>query len=203
MSRIGKQPIAVPSGVKIALSDHSIKTTGPKGELSWRYPDSIAVAYDEATATIQVTRSGDTSQDKALHGLTRALVANMVEGVDKGFAKKLEIYGTGYGCQLKAGQLLLNCGHMGRGIDANGKQREAQFYIDVPDGLEITIQTPAARGDTDPARMTIAGPDKQQVGAFAAEIRSLKKPEPYKGKGIRYADEHVRRKQGKAFGSGA
>ncbi len=202
MSRVGKKPIVVPSGVQVALADRAVKISGPKGELSWRYPEVVSVAYDATAGVIQVTRSDDASCARALHGTTRAVIANMVLGVEKGFEKKLEIYGTGYGCKLQGTQLLLNVGYMGRGADAGGKQKEAQFCIDIPQGLTVTVQVPAARGDTEPAKLTIQGVDKQQVGEFAAEFRAIRPPEPYKGKGIRYAGEHVRRKQGKAFGSG-
>jgi large subunit ribosomal protein L6 len=184
------------------LKDHTIKTSGPQGELSWRYPDEITVDFEESSSQIKVTRSSEESRVKALHGLTRALIANMIHGVDKGYEKKLEIYGTGYSCNVKGDRLLLNCGFMGRGVDPAGKARESQFSIAVPKGLRITIEVATARGDTEPAKMTICGADKQQVGQFAAEIRSLRPPEPYKGKGIRYTDEYVRRKQGKAFASG-
>jgi large subunit ribosomal protein L6 len=203
MSRIGKKPIAVPSGVQVALSDHTIKTKGPKGELSWRYPDEVTVDFDAGVSQIRVGRVGDESRVKALHGLARALIANMVLGVTKGFEKKLAIYGTGYGCQLKGGKLLVNCGYMGLGVDAAGKPREAQFFIDIPKGITVTVEVAAARGDSEPAKLTVSGPDKQMVGQFAAELRAIRPPEPYKGKGIRYADEHVRRKQGKAFASGS
>jgi len=205
MSRIGKKPVAVPSSVKVELKlkDQAIKTAGPKGELSWRWPDTITVAFDAAASQVVVTRSDDTSQSKALHGLTRALIANMVQGCEKGYERKLEVYGTGYSCDVKGKQLLLNCGHMGRGIDRHGKQKEAQFYVGIPDGVTVTIETKAARGDTEPARFTVTGADKQKVGQFASEVRALRKPEPYKGKGIRYAGEYVRRKQGKAFASGS
>lgn len=202
MSRIGKKPVPVPSAVKVELKDHAIKTSGPKGTLTWRYPQGIDVTFDSAASQVQVGRKDDTAESKALHGLTRALIANMVIGCEKGYEKKLEIYGTGYGCDLKGNRLLLNCGHMGRGIDQHGKPKEAQFVIDVPSTLEVTVEAKAARGDSDPAKLTISGADKQMVGQFAAEIRSLRPPEPYKGKGIRYAGEQVRRKQGKAFASG-
>lgn len=202
MSRIGKKPIPVPSGVKVELTDHTVKTSGPKGELTWRHPDEIAVAYDASAGEIRVTRSEDSARVRALHGLTRALIANMVEGVRNGYRKQLEIYGTGYGCKLQGNSLLVNCGFTGRGIDAAGKPRDAQFTIPIPEGVTVTIDVPAARGDTDPAKLAIEGPDKQIVGQFAAEVRGLRPPEPYKGKGIRYAGEHVRRKQGKAFASG-
>jgi large subunit ribosomal protein L6 len=202
MSRIGKKPIKVPSNVQVELEDHTVKARGPQGELSWRYPDEVEVEYDAAESVIRVTRSDNASRVRALHGLTRALIANMIEGVEKGYAKKLEIYGTGYGCKLQNNQLLLNIGYMGRGVDVKGNARAAQFFIDIPKGLTVNVEVPTARGDSEPARLTIQGPDKQQVGEFAAEIRSLRPPEPYKGKGIRYAGEHVRRKQGKAFASG-
>jgi len=203
MSRIGKKPIPVPSGVKVELADHTIKASGPKGKLAWRHPDEIAVVYNASAAEIRVTRSEESARVRALHGLSRALIANMVEGVLNGYRKQLEIYGTGYGCKLQGNNLLLNCGFMGRGIDAEGKPREAQFVIAVPEGVTVTIDVPAARGNTDPAKLTIDGPDKQKVGQFAAEVRSLRPPEPYNGKGIRYAGEYVRRKRGKAFASGA
>lgn len=202
MSRIGKKPVAVPANVKVALSDKTVKTSGPQGELSWRYPDPITVVFDESARLIQVGRADDTARCKALHGLTRALIANMVRGVTEGYRKKLEIYGTGYSCKLQGANLLVNCGYMGRGVDKAGKPREAQFIIPVPAGLKITVEVPAARGNDDPAKLTIEGPDRQMVGQFAAEIRGIRPPEPYQGKGIRYADEQVKRKQGKAFASG-
>jgi large subunit ribosomal protein L6 len=202
MSRIGKKPVPVPSAVKVELKDHTIKTSGPKGTLSWRYPEGIEVTFDSAASQVQVSRKDDTAQFKALHGLSRALIANMVIGCEKGYEKKLEIYGTGYGCDLKGSRLLVNCGYMGRGVDHAGKPKEAQFVIDVPAALQVTVEVKAARGESDPARLTITGADKQMVGQFAAEVRGLRPPEPYKGKGIRYAGEAVRRKQGKAFASG-
>lgn len=202
MSRIGKKPVAVPSGVKVELANQTIKTSGPKGSLSWKVPDGVSVAYDTSAAQINVDSKGATAQSKALHGLTRALIANMVEGVHKGYRISLEIYGTGYGCRLQGRSLLMNCGYMGRGVDKDGKPREAQFNFPVPEGLTVTVEVPAARGENEPAKMTIEGADKQKVGQFAAEIRKTRRPEPYKGKGIRYAGEVVRRKQGKAFASG-
>ncbi len=200
MSRIGKKPVEVASGVKVELAGRLIKVSGPKGDLSWEHPAQVEVKVDGAQ--VVVTRPDDTSRSKAMQGLTRSLIANMVFGVEKGYEKKLEIYGTGYGCQLKGNKLLLNAGFMGRGIDKSGKPREAQFVIEVPQGITVNVEVPAARGDSDPAKMSILGPNKQQVGQFAAEIRGLRPPEPYKGKGIRYADEVVRRKQGKAFAGG-
>jgi len=202
MSRIGKKPVPVPSAVKVEIKDRTVKTSGPKGALSWRYPLGVEVSFDSAASQVQVTRRDDTAQAKALHGLTRALIANMVIGCEKGYEKKLEIYGTGYGCDMKGNRLLVNCGYMGRGVDKDGKPKEAQFAIEVPAELKVTVEVKAARGESEPARLTINGPDKQMVGQFAAEVRALRPPEPYKGKGIRYAGEVVRRKQGKAFASG-
>ena len=202
MSRIGKKPIAVPKGVKVELRDRTVKTTGPKGELSWRYPEGIKVDFDSAAGQIKVEREQDTAQGRALHGLSRALIANMVLGVEKGYEKKLEIYGTGYSCKTAGGKLLLNVGYMGRGVGKDGKPTEAQFSIPVPKGLTVTVEVPAARGESEPAKLTIQGPDKQMVGQFAADVRGIRPPEPYKGKGVRYAGEYVRRKQGKAFAGG-
>jgi large subunit ribosomal protein L6 len=202
MSRIGKKPIPVPKGVKVELRDHTVKTTGPKGELSWRYPDGVKVAFDSAASLIQVDREHETAKGRALHGLSRALIANMVLGVEKGYDKKLEIYGTGYSCKVASGKLLLNVGYMGRGVDKAGKPKEAQFSLPLPKGLTVTVEVPAARGESEPAKLTIQGPDKHMVGQFAADVRAIRPPEPYKGKGIRYAGEYVRRKQGKAFASG-
>jgi large subunit ribosomal protein L6 len=200
MSRIGKIPVTVPSGVKVELNGRQVKASGPKGNLAWEHPGEVDVRLDGDA--VVVSRQDETPRSSAMQGLARSIIANMVEGVEKGFEKKLEIYGTGYGCQLKGNQLLLNVGYMGRGLDRNGKPREAQFVIEVPQGLTVNVEVAAARGDSDPAKLSISGPDKQQVGQFAAEIRGIRPPEPYKGKGIRYADEYVRRKQGKAFAGG-
>ena len=172
-----------------------MKFAGPKGETSWTAPDPIQVAVDGND--VVVTRPDDMPRTRAFHGLTRALIANMIEGVSKGYEIKLEIYGTGYSVKLQGKQLWLNCGYMGR-----GHNKPAQFMIDIPAGLEAKVDVEAARGETDPAKFLVRGIDKQLVGQFAAEIRKIRKPEPYKGKGIRYAGEHVRRKAGKVFASG-
>jgi large subunit ribosomal protein L6 len=202
MSRIGKKPIPVPKNVKVEVRDRTIKTTGPKGELSWTFPELVKVEFDSSASLVKVDRSVDSSQGRALHGLTRALINNMVTGVEQGYEKKLEIYGTGYGCRVQGGKLLLNVGFMGRGVDAQGKPKEAQFVLEIPKGLTVTVEVQAARGESEPAKLTIAGADKHLVGQFAANVRKIRPPEPYKGKGIRYAGEYVRRKQGKAFASG-
>lgn len=195
MSRIGKKPVEIPSGVKVVLSGRGVKVSGPKGNLEWTVPEPIEATMEGAE--LLVKRPNDQQRNRALHGLSRALLANMVEGVSKGFAKSLEIYGTGYGCQVKGRQFLLNCGFMGRGVG-----REAQFSIDIPEGLEIQVKTPTTRGNSEPARFTVSGCDKQAVMQFAAEVRKLRKPEPYLGKGIRYAGEQIRRKAGKVFAGG-
>jgi len=146
---------------------------------------------------VVVRRPDDVAANRALHGLSRALIANMVRGCAEGYSRSLEIYGTGYSANVDGKNLLLNCGYMGRGVG-----RKAQFMIPIPEGLQIRIETPAARGNNEPARFTVTGPDKQQVNQFAAEIRKLRKPEPYLGKGIRYAGEQIRRKAGKVFAGG-
>ena len=142
-------------------------------------------------------RPDDQPESRALHGLSRALITNMVTGVTDGYEKKLEIYGTGFNVKKQGQQLYLNLGFVGR-----GHNRPAQFMVDIPAGVEVVIETEAARGDTEPARFSVRGIDKQAVGQFAAELRKLRKPEPYKGKGIRYAGEQIRRKAGKVFASG-
>lgn len=195
MSRIGNKPIPISGGVTVSVSGRTVKVKGPKGELTWTVPDPIEVAIENDQVIVK--RPNDLARSRERHGLSRALIANMITGCEKGYEKKLEIYGTGYGCKVEGGKLLLNCGYMGRGLN-----RPAQFVIDIPAGLTVTVENPAARGDTDPARFTISGIDKQLVGHFAAEIRKIRKPEPYKGKGIRYAGEQIRRKAGKVFAGG-
>ena len=194
MSRIGKKPIPVPAGVKVKVAGSEVSVSGPKGTLSWKAPFSAVVAYDESTRIIAVERKDDRKQSRANHGLTRALLANMVTGVSEGFSRRLQIYGTGYNCKLQGKTLHLNVGFSGRrrGIGS-------QFELAVPDSVEVVIEKEAARGDTEPAVLLVKGCDKQAVGEFAAEIRALRKTEPYKGKGIRYEGEHVKRKQGKAL----
>ncbi|MCH7704579.1 MAG: 50S ribosomal protein L6 [Planctomycetes bacterium] len=194
MSRIGKQPIPVPSGVSVKLAGQDVSVSGPKGSCSWSAPSTAGLAYDEASRVFTVTRVNDTKQARANHGLSRSLIANMIKGVSTGFERRLLIYGTGYNCKLEGRTLHLNIGFMGRGLGS-----ASQFQMTVPDGVDVVVETPAARGDNDPAKLLIRGADKQAVGQFAAEIRALRKTEPYKGKGIRYEGEVVRRKQGKAL----
>lgn len=193
MSRIGNKAIDVPSDVKVELVDSCVQISGPKGKLEWLWPGEIAVSYDAAGKVIKVSRPGDAARVRALHGLTRALIANMIEGVTRGFEKRLEVHGVGYNVRLEGQQLLLNLGYSGLGHGG----KAAQFVIEVPSDLEVEV---AAL--TNPGRFTVRGVDKQHVGQFAAEIRRLRPPEPYQGKGVRYVGEQVRRKQGKAFASG-
>src|SRR4051794_1982724 len=182
MSRIGRKPVVVPAGVKVSLADSTIDVEGPKGKLSFSYRREIGVKYDEAAKQLLITRPDDERLNRALHGLTRSLIANMVEGVTKGYTKKLEIVGVGYQAQLKkANTVALQVGY------AN------QVVLEAPAGVTVTVP--------DSTHVIVSGADKQAVGQFAAEVRMVRPPEPYKGKGIRYEGEAVRRKAGKAFGS--
>jgi large subunit ribosomal protein L6 len=182
MSRIGRKPIPVPAAVKVSIVDSTVEIEGPKGKLKFTHRPSIGVTFDQASRQITVTRADDERTNRALHGLTRSLVANMVEGVTNGYTKRLEIVGVGYQAQLKkANTIALQVGF------AN------QVVLEAPPGVSITVP--------DPTHITIAGPDKQAVGQFAAVVRKVRPPEPYKGKGIRYEGEFVRRKAGKAFGA--
>lgn len=198
MSRVGQKPISVPEGVTVAVDGAKVDVSGPLGKLSWSVPNSISVAAGDGRKSVGVTRGNDRKQTRALHGLSRALIANMVEGVSKGFERRLLIYGTGYSCNVAGDRLELNVGFMGRGA-----KNVPQFKLEIPAGVEVTVEVPVARGDTDPAKLVVKGCDKQQVGQFASAVRKIRPPEPYKGKGIRYDGEYVRRKQGKALaGSG-
>jgi large subunit ribosomal protein L6 len=195
MSRIGKKPVPLPPGVKVNVAGRKVEVSGPKGKLNWQVPQPITVALKDNQ--VVCGRPDDEKRNRALHGMSRALIANMVKGVAEGYRIDLEIYGTGYNCKMEGKTFLLNVGYMGRGVG-----HKAQFEIPVPPGLEIKVDVPIARGDNEPAKFSVSGPDKQQVGEFAADVRKLRKPEPYKGKGIRYAGEHIRRKAGKVFAGG-
>lgn len=178
MSRIGKKPIPVLDGVKVNVTGRTVQVEGPKGKLAWEHHRDVEVKVDPATKLVQVNRKNDERMSRALHGLTRALISNMITGVKQGYEKKLEIVGVGYLAALKGKVLQLRVGL------ANELQRP------IPEGLTVTVP--------DQTHITIQGCDKQMVGQFAAEIRSLRKPEPYKGKGVRYAGEHIKLKPGKA-----
>lgn len=195
MSRIGRKPIPLPAGVNVEVAGRTVNVVGPRGRLSWTVPPPVRVGLDGGQ--VVVSRAGDDKATRALHGLTRALIANMVRGVHEGYEIRMEIYGTGYSVRAQGRQLLLNLGYMGL-----GGGRPAQFVLEIPEGLQVDVEVQAARGENEPARFRIRGVDKQLVGQFAAEIRKLRKPEPYKGKGVRYAGEQIRRKAGKVFASG-
>jgi large subunit ribosomal protein L6 len=175
MSRIGRSPIELPAGVSVSISPGRVMVNGPLGELSQEVPQRMTIEQDDGTLT--VTRPTDRGEDRALHGLTRTLVANMVEGVTKGFEKRLEIQGVGYRASMRGTALELNVGFSHTVV----KDAPAGITYEVPTQTEIVVK----------------GIDKQQVGQVAAEVRKVRPPEPYKGKGIRYQGEYVRRKVGK------
>jgi large subunit ribosomal protein L6 len=177
MSRIGKLPIAVPSGVDIAIEGQDVTVKGPKGTLSHTIANPLTVERSEAGELV-VNRPDDERLSKSLHGLTRTLVANMVTGVTDGYEKKLEIVGVGYRVTAKGRDLEFAVGY------------SHPVVVTPPEGITFAVESPT--------KFAVAGIDKQQVGQVAANIRKIRKPEPYKGKGIRYAGEHVRRKVGKA-----
>jgi large subunit ribosomal protein L6 len=179
MSRIGKAPVAVPNGVTVTLKDGNvISVKGPKGELTRSLPSAMTVKQENGTVT--VTRPSDEDQHKSLHGLTRTLIANMVEGVTKGFSKNLELVGVGYKAEKRPYGLQLSLGY------------SHPIEYRAPQG--ITLNAPV------PTQIVVEGANKEVVGQVAAEIRSLRPPEPYKGKGVKYAGEQIRRKAGKAGG---
>lgn len=175
MSRIGRQPIEIPSGVSVSISPGRVMVRGPLGELSQVVPTRMKI--EQKDGQVVVTRPTERGEDRALHGLTRTLIANMVDGVTRGFEKRLEIHGVGYRAALRGASLELNVGF------SHSVTKEA------PPG--ITFELPS------PTQIVVKGSDKQQVGQVAAEVRRIRPPEPYKGKGIRYENEYVRRKVGK------
>lgn len=176
MSRIGQSPISIPSGVEVTISGRTVRVKGPKGELEERIPEGISVAQEDSE--IKVHRADEQRETKALHGLVRSLVNNMVDGVTKGFEKSLEIQGVGYRAQKRGNDLELSVGF------SHAVTKPA------PEGIEFDVPQPT--------RIVVRGIDKELVGQVAAEIRAIRKPEPYKGKGIRYEGEQIRRKAGKA-----
>ncbi len=177
MSRIGKKPVAIPDGVKVNIAQREITVEGKLGKLVWTHRPEITVKIDGDAKEVVVTRSSDERLPRALHGLTRALVRNMVEGVSTGYEKKLEIQGVGYLAAVQKDELQLRVGF------AN------EIHKKIPAGLTVTCP--------DQTHIVIKGCDRQKVGQFAAEVRAVRKPEPYKGKGVRYEGEQVRRKAGK------
>jgi len=179
MSRIGKKPVSVPAGVKVRVEGSTVALEGPKGKLEWSHHEAVGVTFDESARQLVVARKDDSRQSRALHGLPRAILANMIVGVTEGYEKRLEIQGVGYIAAVQGKVLQLRVGL------AN------ELQVPIPDGLKITVP--------DQQHIVIQGIDKQLVGHFAASVRAMRKPEPYKGKGIRYLGEPVRRKQGKAM----
>ncbi len=177
MSRIGKKPVAIPSGVKVNVANREITVEGKLGKLVWSHRPEVEVKVDEEAKAVVVGRKSDDRQDRAYHGLTRSLIQNMVVGVTEGYEKRLEIHGVGYLGAIQGDTLQLRVGF------AN------EIHKKIPAGVEVTCP--------DQTHVVIKGIDKQKVGQFAAEVRAVRKPEPYKGKGVRYEGEQVRRKAGK------
>ncbi len=180
MSRIGRKPIAIPAGVEVKVEGDVVTVKGPKGTLSQKY--NTAMSVEVAGNEVLVTRPNDEKENRSLHGLTRTLIANMVIGVTDGFKKELEVNGVGYRVQKQGKDLVMNLGY--------------SHQVIVSEIPGITIEAPG------PNQIVISGMDKQLVGQFAAEVREKRPPEPYKGKGIKYTTEHIRRKEGKAGGKG-
>ena len=176
MSRIGRKPITVPAGVEVTIDGSAVTVKGPKGTLSGTFNSNMTIAMDAGVIT--VTRPNDEKENRSLHGLTRTLIANMVEGVSNGYSKTLDIVGIGYRANMQGKDVVLSVGY------------SHTVTIEAPEGITITCPSPN--------QIIVSGADKQVVGQIAAEIRGVRPPEPYKGKGIRYSDEHVRRKEGKA-----
>jgi large subunit ribosomal protein L6 len=177
MSRIGRLPIPVPAGVEVTIDGSTVTVKGPKGQLSHTLAEPITIERSEE-GTLQVSRPNDENRSRALHGLSRTLVANMVQGVTEGYTKALEIVGTGYRVQAKGSDLEFALGY------------SHSILFPAPEGISFAVESPT--------KFSVSGIDKQKVGEIAANIRKLRKPEPYKGKGVRYAGEVVRRKAGKA-----
>ena len=176
MSRIGLKPIAIPAGVDVSINGNAVTVKGPNGTLTMDKHPNISVSINDGE--VNVARPNDDKENRALHGLTRALIANMVEGVTNGFKKVLEVNGVGYRVQMQGANLVMNLGF------------SHQVTMTAPEGVKI--ECPSAN------QIVISGADKQAAGQFAAQVREKRPPEPYKGKGIKYAEEHIRRKEGKA-----
>ena len=175
MSRIGKQPVSIPAKVKVEVKGQKVHVEGPKGKLDWELPARTTAKVEGAN--VVVARKGEDAQARALHGLSRALINNMVKGVNDGFMKKLEINGVGFKAAVAGKTITMNLGY------------SHPINYNIPDQIKVTVE--------ENTKITIEGPDKQLVGKVAAELRSYYPPEPYKGKGVKYSDEHVKRKEGK------
>ena len=176
MSRIGRMPIAIPAGVEVTLDGNTVTVKGSKGTLTQSFDSRMTITKDGDTIT--VTRPDDNKTNRSLHGLTRTLIHNMVEGVSKGYTKELEISGIGYRAEKKGSDLVMKIGY--------------SHDVIIPDSEDVKTEVPS------PNKIIVSGADKQKVGQFAAEIREKRPPEPYKGKGIKYVGEYIRRKEGKA-----
>jgi len=179
VSRIGRMPIAIPKGVEVRAEGDMVRVKGPKGNLASRIPAGLTVAVENGE--VRIARSGDLPQERASHGLLRSLVANSVDGVTKGFAKDLEIVGVGYKAEVKGKSVVFSLGY------------SHPIEFPIPEGISIALDAKAGK-------LTVSGADRQRVGQTAAEIRNLRVPDPYKAKGIKYANEVIRRKVGKAGG---
>lgn len=179
MSRIGVKPVPVPSGVKVEINGHSVHVEGPKGKLGIDVSPLIAVSQEDGQVVCK--RAGEDRDSRAMHGLTRSLIQNMIIGVSQGFEKRLEIVGVGFNASLQGRELALTVGYSNT------------VKVPIPEGVDVTLP--------DATHIVVSGADKQKVGQFAAVARAVRKPEPYKGTGIRYQGEQIRRKAGKAFGA--
>ncbi|NWF98727.1 MAG: 50S ribosomal protein L6 [Nitrospirae bacterium] len=177
MSRIGKKPIAIPEGVSVSISDRTIKVKGQKGELSWNFPENIGVSITDGL--IKISRTSDLKTDRALHGLTRSLISNMITGVSKGYQKNLEIAGVGYRAQVSGNKITFTLGY------------SHPIEMQLPEGISAAV-------DPKQVQITLTGIDKQLLGQVAASMRALRPPDAYKGKGIRYAGQRLKLKVGKA-----
>lgn len=180
------KPIDIPEGVNVTHADGCTSIEGPKGKLEHELPGELSMEIDDEENEITVERLSNSRAAKALHGLHRSLLANKVTGVNEGYSKKMEIHGTGYNLKLQGKNLVLQVGFC------------HDVTFDLPENIEVEIEQNAAQPDN-PAKFTVSSIDKEELGQFCADVRNVRPPEPYKGKGIRYADEQVRRKEGKAF----
>ena len=190
MSRIGKKPVDIPAGVKVELNGDVVKVTGKLGTMQMSCYPLINIKIENSQVLVE-NEKPQNRQAKQMHGTIRALIANMVTGVSKGFEKKMEIYGTGYSVKEQGKMLIFQVGY------------SHPAELPIPEGVKVVIDVAATRGNDVPAKFILSSIDKAVLGKFASDIRKIQPPEPYKGKGIRYADEHVVRKEGKAFASGA
>jgi len=191
MSRIGKKPVIIPTGVKVDVVDRMVKVSGPKGMLTIESHPNIKVSVDAAKGVIVENLATEGKLERAMHGTIRSLINNMIIGVSKGFEQKLEIYGTGYSVKELAGNIVVTVGF------------SHPVEIKIPKTVKATIDVPATKGNDIPAKFTLTGYDKQELGQFASNVRRVRPPEPYQGKGIRFAGQHIKRKVGKAVVGGA